>query len=219
MKQTLWMLFFALFSLMGFTSCSETENENTEFANWKSRNASYFSQKRTDALSAITDAKTAHGDNWQDNCSWRTYLSYSLVDTVKHESTDSVYAEIIKRGTGTVSPFSSDSVRINYRAYLIPSASYENGYIISYSGQSSAYDKVFDHNTATPSAFKVSGVIRGLATALQHMHVGDLWRVYIPHPLAYGTSDSGTVPGYSVLIYEVELCAFYRNGTPTGGWQ
>ena len=216
MKQTLWMLFFALFSLVGFTSCSETENEDTEFANWNNRNASYFAQKRSEALTAITSAKAAHGDNWQDNCSWRTYLSYSLSDTVKHESTDSIYAEIIKRGAGTVSPLSSDSVRINYRAYLIPSASYENGYIFSYSGQSSAYDKVFDNTTAVPTAFKVSGLIRGLSTALQYMHTGDIWRVYIPHPLAYGTASSSTVPAYSVLIYEVELCAFYRNGTSTG---
>ena len=35
---------------------------------------------------------------------------------------------------------------------------------------------------------------------------GDRWEVYIPSELAYGTSDNGDIPGYSVLIFDIALC-------------
>ena len=52
----------------------------------------------------------------------------------------------------------------------------------------------------------------GFATALQHMHIGDYWRVYIPYTLGYGSSDSDVIPAYSTLIFDVELVAYYRAG-------
>ena len=44
-----------------------------------------------------------------------------------------------------------------------------------------------------------------MTTALQDMHVGDLWEVYIPWNLAYGSSASGSTPKYSDLIFELYL--------------
>jgi FKBP-type peptidyl-prolyl cis-trans isomerase FklB len=53
---------------------------------------------------------------------------------------------------------------------------------------------------------KVANTIDGFSTALQHMSVGDYWRVYIPWELGYGTSGSGsTIPGYSVLVFDLAL--------------
>ena len=65
--------------------------------------------------------------------------------------------------------------------------------------------------------FLVNGVITGWTTALQYMHPGDVWRIYIPYSLAYGesgnSSGSVTIPGYSTLIFDVELYAFKRTGS------
>lgn len=36
-------------------------------------------------------------------------------------------------------------------------------------------------------------------------HVGDRWMIYIPYTLGYGTRTSGPIPGYSTLLFEVEL--------------
>jgi len=55
-------------------------------------------------------------------------------------------------------------------------------------------------------------VVSGLATALQKMHIGDRWLVYIPYNLGYGESDSGSVPAYPTLIFDVTLTAYYRPG-------
>ena len=39
----------------------------------------------------------------------------------------------------------------------------------------------------------------------KRMHVGDRWMIYIPYTLGYGTRTSGPIPGYSTLLFEVEL--------------
>ena len=41
------------------------------------------------------------------------------------------------------------------------------------------------------------------------MHRGDYWRIYIPSSLGYGDSGSGsTIPGHSVLIFDLTLIDF-----------
>jgi FKBP-type peptidyl-prolyl cis-trans isomerase len=35
--------------------------------------------------------------------------------------------------------------------------------------------------------------------------VGDKWEVWIPQELGYGTTGSGEIPGYSTLVFEMEL--------------
>ena len=48
-------------------------------------------------------------------------------------------------------------------------------------------------------------VIEGWQLALQRMHVGDKWVVYIPYTMGYGNRTSGPIPAFSTLIFEVEL--------------
>ena len=56
-----------------------------------------------------------------------------------------------------------------------------------------------------PEAFRLNQVIEGWQEALRRMHVGDRWMIYIPYTLGYGTRTSGPIPGYSTLLFEVEL--------------
>ena len=41
--------------------------------------------------------------------------------------------------------------------------------------------------------------------AIQQMHVGDKWEVYIPAEQAYGKSNQPGIPGGSTLVFEIEL--------------
>ncbi len=56
-----------------------------------------------------------------------------------------------------------------------------------------------------PRTFSVNGVIDGFSTALQHMKEGDIWEIWVPWELGYGSSGSGNIPGYTTLVFEIEL--------------
>jgi FKBP-type peptidyl-prolyl cis-trans isomerase FklB len=97
--------------------------------------------------------------------------------------------EVITQGTGP-KPTVNDSVEVNYVGTLINGNEFDNSYK---RGQS--------------ITFLVTGVIKGWTEALQLMNAGSKYKLYIPYELAYGTNDvgNGSIPGGSVLVFEVEL--------------
>lgn len=68
--------------------------------------------------------------------------------------------------------------------------------------------KTFDSSRgSTAPAFRLRELIPGWIIALQQMHVGDKWEVYIPAEQAYGKFNQPGIPGGSTLIFEIELLA------------
>ena len=65
------------------------------------------------------------------------------------------------------------------------------------------FDNSYERNC--PEAFRLNQVIEGWQIALQQMHVGDKWIIYIPYTVGYGNRASGPIPAFSTLIFEVEL--------------
>ena len=97
--------------------------------------------------------------------------------------------QVLKHGTGTVSPKVTDTVKVHYEGKLL------NG-------------TLFDSSIARgqPISFPLNGVIPGWTEGLQLMKVGDKFKFEIPANLAYGAnSPSPTIPPNSTLIFEVEL--------------
>ena len=66
--------------------------------------------------------------------------------------------------------------------------------------------KQFDSNRGgVPLACRLCDLIEGWIIAMQQMHVGDKWEVYIPAEMGYGKFSQPGIPGGSTLIFEIEL--------------
>ena len=97
--------------------------------------------------------------------------------------------QVLKQGTGTVSPKATDNVNVHYHGTLL------NGTVFDSSVQ-----------RGEPISFPLNGVIPGWTEGLQLMHVGDKFKFEIPPVLAYGAaSPSPLIPPNSTLVFEVEL--------------
>ena len=90
--------------------------------------------------------------------------------------------KVTEQGSGTVSPRLDNVVSVHYRR---------------------EFDNSYERNC--PEAFRLNQVIEGWQIALQQMHVGDKWVIYIPYTVGYGNRASGPIPAFSTLIFEVEL--------------
>jgi len=97
--------------------------------------------------------------------------------------------QVLKQGTGAVSPKATDTVNVHYHGTLLDGT-------------------VFDSSVerGQPISFPLNGVIRGWTEGLQLMKVGDKFKFEIPPDLAYGAaSPSPKIPPNSTLVFEVEL--------------
>lgn len=100
--------------------------------------------------------------------------------------------EVIKMGKGK-KPAVTDRVKVHYHGTLIDGT-------------------VFDSSVerGEPATFGLNQVIAGWTEGLQLMPVGSKFRFYIPQELGYGSSPAGSIPPYSVLIFEVELLSIEK---------
>lgn len=96
--------------------------------------------------------------------------------------------EVLESGNGA-QPTANDRVEVHYTGKLIDGT-------------------VFDSSVerGVPATFGVTQVIPGWVEALQLMHEGDQWRLYIPSDLAYGPNGAGGLIGPdTTLIFDVQL--------------
>ncbi len=95
--------------------------------------------------------------------------------------------KIITEGKGAV-PTEEQTVKVHYKGTLLDGTEFDSSY-----------------EREEPSSFSPNRVIEGWKEALTMMPVGSKWELYIPQDLAYGARESGKIPPYSTLIFEVEL--------------
>lgn len=184
-----------LLALLCLASCKEEDNTIEEYADWQAKNEAYFEEAY---------AKHVNGGSASFVLKRLTLSDTITVAQAKH--TDCILVDVLPGAAVSdgVSPIYTDTACVHYRGMLIPSPSYPSGYQFDCS-----YQGTFDAAVAEPTELPVNGVVEGFALALQHMHRGDYWRVTIPYQLGYGTTDSGTIPAYSTLIFEIRLDDFY----------
>lgn len=226
MNRKLYLLAVVLFvSFVSLTSCSETEAVD-KYANWSERNAEYLdfiASQATQDLSVYTEgenrgkiAEKLKAGDWRRIQDWRHFGDDSFKSV-----NDYVYIHVNEAGEGTVTPHYTDSVYVYYRGSLINDVVFDSSYgtknakeeITLFPGKPNGADgDVYQHivyvpdtDILTPAKFKLGTLVVGWVTAMQQMHVGDCWTLYIPSNLGYGTAGSGDIPGGSLLIFDVTL--------------
>ena len=171
------LLLFTLAALV-FASCSKKDDETD--AIWKDNNEAAFLK-----TAALPEFKT-----------------------IKSESKNgSIAYKVIKSGEGKT-PFYTDRVKVLYTGWF-KMIDWNKPDIFTNENGVKVTNKVIFDSTANrndvPSIFTVSGVVDGVSTALQHMQVGDKWEVWIPARLGYGERSQSNIPGFTTLVFEIEL--------------
>ncbi len=152
---------------------------------------------------AVTSCK----DDDDNNDAWRTTneaafnavatsTDYSPVTTPQGPGT--IYKKVLKTGVGTEKPLSTARVKVFYSGtYYDQTTYFDKGSSVD------GVPRYFPDLTLTN--YSSNGVISGMSVALQNMVIGDKWEIWIPWTLGYGASGSGAIPGYSTLVFQVEL--------------
>ena len=87
-------------------------------------------------------------------------------------------------------PQATDSVKVHYQGFLIDGTKFD-----------SSVDR------GAPITFPLNQVIPGWTEGVQLMSVGSKYKFFVPYTLGYGEkgAGNGAIPGFSTLIFEVEL--------------
>lgn len=193
-------IFLCFLIASGFlcVSCHDDVETTEEYPDWENFNKVEFAK-----IAANADELISKGDK-----SWKKFITYTKNDTAYTTTDDYVYVHVLEQGTGSGCPIYTDSIKMHYRGKLLPSTSYPDGYVFdkTFSGD------IFDASISSAVKFAVSGLITGVTTAVQNMHIGDHWVIYIPAKLGYGSTGTTGVPAYSMLIFESQLDSYYRVG-------
>lgn len=179
-------------ALAGMTSCSETEEEGFDAGAWKTQNETYFDK-------LMAEAKA-------DPTNYKVIKAVSLPDEKEGSNADYIIAKVIYAAPvteGDRCPMQTDSVSVHYRGQLIDGTTFD-----------SSWNGGYDLQKMQPTKFTLAstsgnGLVEGFSTALQNMHAGDRWMVYMPSQLGYGTTTSKSIPANSVLIFDLTLQRFW----------
>lgn len=125
-------------------------------------------------------------DNYeaQNEAAILKYIDENNLTTAK-KTASGLYYVINNEGTGT-QPTATSNVTVAYKGYFL------NG-------------TTFDESTVSGATFNLNGVISGWTEGIQLFKEGGDGVLLIPYTLGYGENGYSTIPGYSVLAFDVKL--------------
>ena len=190
MKKSLLWLMGLFFTVSFISSCEETDGVIDPYTDWEERNQHYI-----DSIASVAKANQGNAVG-----QWKIIHTYKYPQQglVMGDVNEYVYCKVLEVGDGAT-PMFTDTVAANYCGKLIP---LYNGSVVTFD---QSYQGELNSDVATPSIFAVSGVITGWTTALQEMKEGDRWELYVPSDLGYGDYGKNEIPGFSTLIFDLDL--------------
>lgn len=132
--KSLKYFFFLMMAVITLSSCSEDDDNVSEYANWQERNEQAFA----DTLAYARKMGEANGwyvyKNWtfENQTPTNKDQNGNLV-TLPYKDCDNIIVHVLKKGEGTTSPILTDSVQVSYRGRFIPTDNYKEGYVFDQS--------------------------------------------------------------------------------------
>lgn len=117
----------------------------------------------------------------------RRYLKTNRENPEVMELPSGVQYRVIKQGEGKRAIFTS-LVHVYYKGQFVDGTVFESNL-----------------DEPLPALFRVFDVIEGWKEVLQQMTEGSEYEVVIPYELGYGKRSNGNIPGYSTLIFHIQL--------------
>lgn len=183
-----------------FASCEEVQ-EASKYDNWQARNEAYI-----DSIAGETGkvfvATLEDADRMEPGSLFAIATTSGTTAGEQY-----VYCKKITANPEGRRPLYTETVSAYYYGTLITGDKFDGnftGYSAVDRQELNAEDKKPTEFDA-PAEFAVSGMITGWTAALQLMRTGERWMLYIPYQSAYGTSGSGSIPGYSALAFDLIL--------------
>ncbi len=116
----------------------------------------------------------------EDDAKMQDYISANAIAATKHAS--GMYYQIIEEGDGAA-PTINSTVKANYTGKFINNTSFDGGV----------------------ASFPMNGVIDGWQIGIPLIKQGGKVKLIIPPYLGYGCNDYMSIPGNSILVFDVEL--------------
>jgi FKBP-type peptidyl-prolyl cis-trans isomerase FkpA len=110
------------------------------------------------------------------------------ITATKHST--GLYYEIIQPGTGA-KPTKASRISITYKGTLL------NGVVFD--------EKTTPNNTAQDPAWALTGLIEGWQNGIPLIAQGGRIKLIVPSSQAYGCEDYYTIPGNSILFFDITL--------------
>ena len=204
MNKCLLYLSLFLFLSVGFAACDEVE-EVGEYDNWEPRNTAFIDSIHALAADRLLplNAVLEEADKFEPGEMFGLETTASTTAGKQY-----VYCKKIVKNTAGAVPVYTNTVETHYYGTLITGDTFGG----TFEGYAATDCGVLDPETKAPTAFdsptaySVSGAYwgTGWVSALQYMHVGERWMLYIPYQSGYGTGTSSLLEN-SAFTYDLQL--------------
>ena len=202
-KKLLVFLPFMLILAGVFTSCEEVEEEG-KYANWQERNQAFV-----DSLQIVAGGNSVETLEQLSKIEVGELFMIQNVLISTNENPQYIYCKKLVKNMDGQRPLWTESATVYYYGTLITGEKFDG----SFTGYSATDQKIPNPPEKEPTAFDwtyttaVNGtaIITGWKMVLQYMHTGERWMVYLPWQSAYGSEGKNSIPGYSVLAFDMIL--------------
>jgi len=120
----------------------------------------------------------------QNEADIQAYISANNLNPI--QTTTGLYYIIDDEGSGAF-PSINSTVTVAYRGYFLNEITFDQ---------------------AANATFPVAGVIPGFAEAVQLLKPGGSGTFILPSRLGYGNTGTSSIPGGSVIVFDIELISF-----------